>query len=302
MAKKYYYSIYGLTIESDLEIKYLIELKNIEKIDVIIKYDIMPEYIHKSISEGVDYCFKKKDSWFYIDDVAIYRIKEGKEIYIEMLNEKSDNVKTFLLGSAFGCALIQRNIVAIHGSTIIINNKGVIITGDMGAGKSTLTLGLLRKGYKFLADDVSVITEGENGEKVANPAYPSQKLCRDAALKFGFNITKLTKTDDERDKFIIPSINNFLFEKKKVNYIFEVIINDDESNNEVEVEEIKGIDKFNALLKNVYRISIALSMGINTAYFGNVTKIASEIKYYRIKRPMNLFTVDNQIDKIIQVI
>lgn len=35
--------------------------------------------------------------------------------------------------------LIQRNIVAIHGGSVLIDDKAIICTGDTGAGKSTLT-------------------------------------------------------------------------------------------------------------------------------------------------------------------
>ena len=48
--------------------------------------------------------------------------------------------------------------MVIHGGIILINGMGVIITGHMGAGKSTLISGLIDKGYPFLADDVSVLT------------------------------------------------------------------------------------------------------------------------------------------------
>ena len=35
--------------------------------------------------------------------------------------------------------MIQRDIVAIHGGTIVIDNKAIILTGNRGAGKSTLS-------------------------------------------------------------------------------------------------------------------------------------------------------------------
>lgn len=300
MNKKYYYRIYGLKIESDFQMPQLIENDTREDTDVIIKHQAMPEEIHKSIKEGKKSYLTKEECWFIIKDVAVYRITNGKEIFIEEINGSFDDVKAFLLGSAFGCVFIQRNIVAIHGSTVIINDTGIIITGNMGAGKSTLTSGLILKGYKFLADDISTITDDESNQKMVSPAYPSQKLCRDAAIKFGLNISELIKTDKERDKFFVPALQSFINTKVNVKYIFEVALKDeDDKSSNIEIEELKGVKKLNAILRNIYRVEIATKIGMNTKYFKNVVSLAEQIEYYKIKRPRNLFTINFQIKAIL---
>ena len=65
-------------------------------------------------------------------------------------------MKIYVMCSCLGFIMLQRNMVAIHGGGVIeMDNKAVIFTGDRGAGKSTLTTALRRKGYKFISDDVA---------------------------------------------------------------------------------------------------------------------------------------------------
>ncbi|OGT53417.1 MAG: hypothetical protein A3F17_02555 [Gammaproteobacteria bacterium RIFCSPHIGHO2_12_FULL_41_15] len=45
------------------------------------------------------------------------------------------------------------NSIIIHGNAMVINNKGVLIIGPTGSGKSELCLKLLDRGHQLIADD-----------------------------------------------------------------------------------------------------------------------------------------------------
>ena len=173
---KFYYKVYGLIIESEIILSELVEVNKREndnigmKVDVFIRQCEMPKTIKKSIETGIISDFNINECWFIIKDIGIYRMINGNEIFVEDICDNFKEIKAFLLGSAFGCILIQRNLVSIHGSTILIKDKGVIITGHMGAGKSTLTAAFRAKGYKFLADDISVTHMDENNKIRVTPA------------------------------------------------------------------------------------------------------------------------------------
>lgn len=297
--KTYYYKIYGLILKSPFKFSELVEIeKNINKdVDVTIQISIIDKRITSNLEKGIDHSFEENDSWFSVKETAIYHVKNGNEIIVEPKCTDINKIKCFILGSAFGIILIQRKIVAIHGGTILINNKGIIITGKMGAGKSTLTSGLRLKGYKFLADDVSVITKESNSIFV-NPAYPQQKLCKDAAIKFGLNIKDLLLLDEDREKYAIPSRDKFHLNKSKLNCIFEILVNDNEINKSVVVEEVMGVEKLNRIIDNIYRVEIAKKIGIKGKYFVNILDIAKDIKYFKILRPKGVFSINEQINLI----
>lgn len=301
---KFYYRVYGLIIESEIILSELIEINKVEnnnigmKVDVSIKQCEMPETIKNNIGNGMISDFNINECWFVIKDIGIYRMVNGNEMFVENICDNFMEIKAFLLGSAFGCILIQRNLVAIHGSTILVKDKGVILTGHTGAGKSTLTAAFRAKGYKFLADDISVTQMAPNNKIMVNSAYPQQKLCRDAAIKLGLDVNKYKFIDEERDKFAIPSKESFIDSTKELHSICEIFISH-QDNNQVVMEEILGMKKVERIICNIYRSSIAKTIGIKGIYFRNIIKMAEQIKYYEIIRPRNLFTMDEQMNLII---
>ena len=72
-------------------------------------------------------------------------------------NANMQLMKIYIMCSCLGFIMLQRDMVAIHGGVIEMDNNAVIFTGDRGAGKSTLTTALREKGYKFISDDVAGI-------------------------------------------------------------------------------------------------------------------------------------------------
>ena len=119
---------------------------------VNIKNGVMPKEIKDDILKGSKIKFSKDRIWFYIPNIATYCIINGSEIIVEVA-EGADMqlMKVYLMCSCLGFIMLQRDMVAIHGGVIEMDDKAVIFTGDRGAGKSTLTTALRRKGYKFIS-------------------------------------------------------------------------------------------------------------------------------------------------------
>lgn len=233
----YYYKVYGLNVKSEKKIDELVESDSRFNIDVEIKVDKIPKEKLKYLKDDICLYISKDISVFRIDNQATYLIEGGNKITIEE-NEGCDfqSVKTFLLGISFGLLLKQRNIIAIHGGTILINNKAVIFTGHSGAGKSTITNAFRLNNFKFLADDVSVLEINKNHIMV-NPAYPQQKICRDAMEKMGYNISDFKLIDEGRGKYVIPVKESFTYSSKELRAICEIEISDCD---DVYIEEVLG--------------------------------------------------------------
>lgn len=293
---KYHYKVYGLNIESEIILPELILLnyEEQENIDVNITIGGMPESINEAKEQGILEGFKKNEMWFYIKDIATYYIKNGQEVVIEPYRSIDDHyIKTYILGSAFGLLLIQRNIVAIHGGTVVIDDKAIICTGDTGAGKSTLTSALRLNGAKLVADDVSAIDIKD--EIMVYPAYPQQKLCGDALNKLGHNTNDFIRIDEGRDKYAIPSKDSFIHNPVKLKVIFEITVEDVEK---VQITELKGSEKMSAIMRNIYRGYVNNIAGLDREYFRKCLKITKDIKVYRIIRPRGRFTVNEQMQII----
>lgn len=294
----YFYILYGLKIKSEIRIDELISIDSHEDYDVLIRYGEMPKDIKDAINDKKHSYLSKEDSWFKVDNVAIYEIKDGKEIIVYKLCDDLKEIKAFLLGTSFGILLMQRDIVTIHGGSVDVNNKVYIFTGESGAGKSTLVAGCKLKGYKFLADDVSALSL-ENNNIYVNPAYPQQKICDDALEELAIDSSNLNMFDIERKKYAVPDKKSFISNKKEVYGIIEILPKDDIK--EVALKEITGIEKMNFILRNIYRVECARVIGIKDDYLNNIIKISSKLRIFTLERPKNEFTINEQIEKIVMI-
>jgi hypothetical protein len=54
----------------------------------------------------------------------------------------------------------------IHSACVAINGRAVLLCGDSGAGKTTLSYACARAGWQFVADDTSYLIFGETGRRV----------------------------------------------------------------------------------------------------------------------------------------
>lgn len=292
---EYYYKIYGLCVQSDLCIEEAIQIDENCNMDVTVKtYDI-------------DSCIynKKETSWskdfisFYIEDVAIYQIVKGNEIYIFKEKEADiDELKCFLLGSSFGFLMIQRGHIALHGSCMVQDNNGIIITGESGAGKSTTATWLSLKGYKFISDDVTAIKYSDGKAKVFI-AYPQRKLCADAALMLGYNINLLKKLYKTQDKYAVRLKENEYVKEANLGLIVELGINIESQ--ELIVKELVGHEKMYSFMSNIYREGLFRKLGMDSLMVKEVLDILKTVPMFQILRPVGSSSEEDIIEILLSL-
>lgn len=298
----YFYKVYGLNVESELLVPELSPLDKSEQnnIDVKISFGSMPRDIKELINRGIKANYQKQRMWFHIKDIASYCISNGNEITIELCEITDPQiVKVYILGSVLGMVLLQRDIVAIHGGSIVINGKGCIFTGDKGAGKSTLTTALRKKGYDFVSDDVASIKIDKTN--MIYPGFGYQKLCEDAMIKLGYNPSEFEPfRSDMNIKYIVPALDSFVDSEVQLEALFELEVGDVER---VGLVEIKGNEKLQKLMKNIFRVEIIPYVGgMTSIYLKKCIDIAKSIKCYKIIRPKDMFTVDEQVKLVEELV
>ncbi|MEG6613424.1 hypothetical protein V6C42_11260 [Pseudoclostridium thermosuccinogenes] len=292
--QEYVYSIYGLNIASEIPMPELpaIDKKTMEGIDASVALGKANGNIEDGVVINEFLKVSGREFYLHIEGTARYYVADGSRIIVEPETwDDMDELKTFLLGSCLGMLMYQRDIVAMHGSGVMVDGQGIIITGHTGAGKSTLTSALRKEGCKFLADDISALTMDDDGSILMHPACPQAKLCRDAMVRMGYNPDEYKKTDNFRDKYIIPLKKHFLGNPVPLDGIFEIKTGDGDR---TEVREVKGIEKIRLVLRNIYRIEIIRYLGLKPSYFQKCLVLASRVPMYSITRPKSCFTVDEQ--------
>ena len=299
---RFYYKVYGLEVESEININEFVSIEDINaenKVNIV--YANMPLNIKEDIKNNKKSSFSKAECWFHINDVATYRVTNGNLIEFEPC-ENADPylLRVFLMCSCLGFIMIQRDIVAIHGGTIVIDNKAIILTGDRGAGKSTLTTALRLKGYPFISDDVAAVEIKDNIPMVKH-GFPYQKLCTSAMDQFGYDKEAyFSFMSDTETKYLVDSHKDFIYEDTRLCTLCELTVGDVD---EVKIEEICGGEKLSKLISNRYRGEFIQAIGgITSEAFKILLNIAKSIKVYRIIRPQGKFTVDKQIELLLDKI
>lgn len=294
MRDKFSYRVYGLNVLSEIECPEVISLQNCPStFDVVIELGLVSSEIKEEITSGKVSSYTNESMWFHIADVATYWIKQGKTVTVELC-EGADTLmaKQYLLGSCLGMVMLQRNMIAIHGGTIVFDGSGIIFTGERGAGKSTITSALRESGYPFVADDVSSIDV--SNPHMIHPGFPQQKLCKDAALALGYELDQYkTLMSDTQIKYLIPAHDSFVDEQVPLKAIVE--LQEDANIHGIEVQQLTGQDRLMTIYRNIYRIGIKQLAGVDPDYFKKCVLIAKDISVYRIKRQKGIMTIDQQI-------
>lgn len=298
MIEKYLYRINGLVIESELEMPELLSVnrRDVSEIHGEIVYGKHKEDVYKSIREGTEEYGEHDFIWINRQDVGTYAIHSGNKIVIDIKKDaKEYKVRNNMLCSVMAMLLFQRGIVAMHGATIVKNNKAILIVGYSKAGKSTLSNGLRMKGYKLLSDDLSAVYERSNDKFIVEPAFPRQSLNENIIESMGYEPLKYENVVRSRALYGFPIYDDFEYEGKEVGAIIELVSSKKEG---YIAEEVSGAKKIETVIKHIYSGSMPQSIGLPSNYFKQCLKLATKTPIYRFKRNFEQMDVEEQIEII----
>lgn len=249
----FFYRMYGWKLCSDIDFFQLVKEEDCKDCpcagEIQICEDLDPEPLEQRKAEiGRGYEILENSGWLMNytlwmkvenGNAIHYRRKEGaNEIYL----------RTYILGFGMAMLAMQRGALAIHCSAISKNGKAVLIAGESGAGKSTVTKAFLENGYSLMADDMAVVTKAEDGVWVW-PAYPFQKMCRDEVERAGFSPDEIYYIDEEKDKFMVPYKGEYSVNPVPLSGLLYLC---KKASGDIEVQEVEGVQKFFLCANNLF--------------------------------------------------
>lgn len=300
MKNKYFYHVFGLTVESEIQFSELPYGKDISDIKICIG-DVPDKIDHEHIYKGLNFKFSNRNEfWLYIKCVAHFYIQNGEKIIVEPLDAADMGVvKSYLFSVVFGIVLLQRKLSALHGSSIVVNNKCLVFTGASGTGKSTICNLLTNKGFQFLADDISVLYMNEKGIPMVQPAYPHQRLCGDIATNFQSSTDRLQTSIENDGKILYYIPDSFINKPIPLAAIIEL---SPKHECVVSIKELTGTEKLKSFIENIFCFAFLQQAGINQKLFMDAFNIVKDIPYYRLERPIGKYTQEQQIDLVMEII
>lgn len=292
----YYYKIYGLILESEIEFPEAYEVAE-QKADVVVRIGTMPQFIkEKYVEDYNSSIYKRLYKWFYFQNEGNFLIEKGNTVTVEPdATADIKHIRALVLGPCLGTILYQREIISIHGSAVVWKDRVIIVCGSSGAGKSTVSSELRRKGCLFMADDTIALTE-ENGVILANPSYPQQKLCPEVAVRLGYNLEDLILLDEDCIKYAIRMRDNFCSEKKEVAAI--VCLSKHEED-DLQIREVSGNAKLEYITSNLYYYKDCKVAGMNINIFKKCLEIARKVPVIKVERPSDKDVASMIADEIL---
>jgi len=286
----YKYNIYGFNVLSE-----------------IILNCYVAEFEKEDIRIELDYSLKGFDNTYYHIEVennkyilnmaygGLFEVIDGKEIKVCPYEDAPKRaIEMFLLNQCFAAILIQKQNFPLHGAFVAKDEIGISIIGDPGAGKSTLSAGLMKKGWKMVTDDI-IRFVFDNDKPYGIPSFPSQKIWKSTAEKLDIDISSCDNIFYRLEKFFYEDYDSFINEKMQMKYIFEIVKSD---TNEVKIRKMSKGKMLPVLIKNTYRYHLVDQSNLLKEHLNFMAKLSSNVQGYVIERPDGDFTINEQIKLI----
>lgn len=281
MPENYQYHVFGLNICSSLELPDLNRQAFLQE-DVRIVFGENPSKLSQVTAAGVLYQASKDQFLFTMDGVASFHIQAGHRITIDMAEEADANdVCLFLLGPVFGALLLQRGLLPLHGSSVEKNGSVTIICGQSGAGKSTLAALFLKRGFTILADDISLVDNGEVNSRVT-PGITKLKLWEDVIQQLFDDYSRFPRV---REQLLRYKVNTGSSSSFRENQLKRIVILEKKNTPGFEWNEIFGMQKFGLLKENTYRGQYIKGLETSLSHFRQLNALTRNVKVYLLRRP-----------------
>lgn len=169
MAPPFRYRVYGLAVRSNQPLP-AVPVADQGPLDLDI--DISPTPDRCLDWDGPEPVYAGPESFWRLDDHT-WRLgytdvrsgarwdltcERGARITVRWMKGISiPDIRTFVLNSAVTVALHLRNVPCLHASGIVVNDRGALLLGPSGTGKSTTAAALMAAGNPLLTDDVAAL-------------------------------------------------------------------------------------------------------------------------------------------------
>jgi hypothetical protein len=292
------YHVFGLTIASAIPLPALPAPDSGRDIapDVVILYGSTPAALANPRFRGARFQADAGEFLLRVDGVGCYHVQNGDKITI-MPEEGAgeDDVLVFLMGSAVGALLHQRNTLALHAAAIQVNGGSVIFTGPSGIGKSTLAAGFYRRGYPFLADDVCAVTTS-GGKPAVLTGFRHLKLWADILNKMEMDKGGLRKVRWGKDleKYFLP-VDDAIAAPVPVKSVFVL---ETTNTDRMELTALPASKKVDPIIDNTYRLRFLQGLGGKEDHFKQCAALAAKADVYRTTRPEKGFLLKEMMDLV----
>jgi len=275
------YRVYGLTVDSWIPFPELPAAPDGAAVDVVFRLGEVPVELPDRRNEGACFQVAPGRLLIWLKGVARFYAVDGKEIIVEpAAGAVESDIRLLLLCSPMGALLLQRGLLPLHASAIATPEGAVLFMGASGSGKSTLAAEFGRRGFSLVADDISVVQFGNDGNPLVLPGYPQSKLWPDVTSHFGLEPSSFRQLRSHLAKVGVP-VSSFHARALPLVAIYLLAIG---MPKKVILQPLLGTEKLKMLLAHTYRQGFVRGMGVEGVHFQHVAQLANKGRILRADR------------------
>ncbi len=292
-----HYVISGLKVESDIRFPGVAEASPGEGgPDVRVRKGVVRS-CSPARQDGSNWFISDGKFQFSIPRIARMQVDSGREIVVECEGKEVDAIP-FLLGTAFGILLHQRNSLILHASAVSHQGRAIALCGPSGVGKSTLSAALCQAGCSFISDDVSAV-RFENGVPMILSDSRQHRLWHDAIEKLALADRRGEAVRDPIEKYHVEPVSK----SDAVPLSKIIVLRQAMFSGRGTSSEPLGLSDAAALLRSdVYRSRLASRMGRDASIFSQIAGLLPHVKVYRLVRPLENEKQDEVVDLLCSIV
>ena len=220
-----------------------------------------------------------------VPEVGRFYIREGREVVYSVASGADPEwVKLCLNGQVLVALLHQRKIINFHASSFIYNDRGVMILGETGAGKSSLTVSFALTGAGFLTDDLTPVIF-KRMKPYIWPLSRDVKLRGNTIMQLDISSEKLREAEKGTGKQYLE-VNRADVKGHVLQTIMKIEIGD---SRKVEFHEPSVAEKFSLLRSEICSWEMLAGMlETEAAYLQQLVQIVEKVRFVRVMRPAEI--------------
>lgn len=206
-----------------------------------------------------------------------------------------DAVQALLEGGVLGALIHQRGELPFHASTLVSPRRDLVVAlaGESGAGKSTTTYELIRRGWMMLSDDLTRVTIEER-TPIVWPGRSRLRLTGDACARFGIDTTPCAPVPNWPDKYMLD-VERW-HEPLPLHALVALARND----GPLRIERMSGAAALRAIAEQTYRLHYVAALGQTRRHLELVAATAAFTAVYRTSGRGSVSAVADAIERAIE--
>jgi energy-coupling factor transporter ATP-binding protein EcfA2 len=295
------YRLAGLRIVSDLPLSGLPIRRDASQEqlpNVVIRRAAIPEGLAAATAMITDgQCIGRYNGREVLIDIPAtgrFLVRGGNEILVDPAPSSNDNeIRAYLLGTAFGLLCYQRGITPLHAAAIDFAGGCVAFVGESGAGKSTLAAALARSGHQVISDDLCFQQLDVRGGVWSWPGIGRIRLWEEAMYALGCNGPGVEREIHGYDKYFVPiRPPRNPIESRRLHRVYQLHTASDDA---TKLTRLRGAAAVEVLMQNTYRLSLAQHLGYKPNAFIFCAAAARDVPVFRFSRPLDFDALSQSI-------